>query len=631
MPDRATPPVAPADHLEFIRSHPPFDGLDDESLACVVRSAEITYLPRGERVLTQGGAPSRYAYLIRKGAVRLERDGQVVIVLEEGDLFGFPSLTTGDPPAFDVITDEDTLAYRLAGDACADLLEGPAWNDFLLQGLQQRLRRTAIQQPPGNGSSLAEPVSELVQRPPLWLRDDDTVRTAAGLMRDHGISSVLVAGSEPGIITDRDLRGRVLAAGLGPETTLGAIATRPVLTLPATVPIHEAVTFMLHHQIHHLAITGGKDLGGDRAPGTTSDGGITGIVSNGDLLRHRSQSPLHLGRRLSRLDSVAAAEGYADDVAATVQRLFEQGVEAVRIGRLIAGLSDTLVRGALRLAERELGPPPRPYEWIVFGSEGRMEQALLTDQDNALVWSQGLANAGGDRAAAEYFQELARRVVATLLRAGFPRCKGGYMATRWAFPMAEWRVRFHRWIALDEPTALVDAANIFDFRGLRGMLSLDPLSELLAEAGRNQIFLAHLAAASIQFRPPLGLFGRLKGHDGRVDLKRDGIIPIVGLARVHALAAGSHARSTPARLHDAADAGAMAHEDAETLAESFAFLLRLRLRAQLHARREGMPPTNEIALDDLSTLERRHLKEAFLAVRDAQDALSRRYQTERLG
>ena len=616
MAERTTPPAAPADHLEFIRSHPPFDGLDEEALACVVRSAELTYLPRGERVLTQGGDPSRFMYLIRKGAVRLERDGQVAIVLEEGDLFGFPSLTTGEPPAFDVITAEDTLAYRLSRGACADLLEGSAWTDFLLQGLKQRLRRTATQQAQAPGGTMAEPVGELVQGPPVWVSATDTVRTAAGVMSDRGISSVLVEGDEPGIVTDRDLRGRVLAAGLGPDTPLERIATRPVLTLPATAPIHEAVTFMLRNQIHHLPVT--------------EEGEIRGVVSNGDLLRHRSQSPLHLARRLGRLESAAATEGYSDDVADTVQRLFEQGVDAVRIGRLIAGLNDTLVRGALRLAESELGPPPRPYEWIVFGSEGRMEQALLTDQDNALIWSSA-PGPGGDDDPARYFHELARRVVGTLLRAGFPRCKGGYMATQWAYSMDEWRARFQRWIGLHEPTALLDAANFFDFRGVRGILPLDPLAELLLEAGRNQIFLAHLAATSLKFRPPLGVFGRLKGRDGGVDLKREGIIPVVGLARIHALAAGSHARSTPVRLRAAADAGVLAQEDADTLSEAFAFLLRLRLRAQLRDREEGRPPTNHVALESLSTLERRHLKEAFLAVRDAQDAVARRYQTERLG
>lgn len=612
MPDRSTP-VAPADHLEFIRSHPPFDGLDDEVLRCVVDSAELLYLPRGEHVLMQGGAPSEYMYLIRKGAVRLERDGQVVIVLEEGDLFGFPSLTSGEPPAFDVITDEDTLAYRFTDAPCADLLQGSGWTEFLVQGLQERLRRTAGREGSPE-SGLSEPVGSLVEQDPVWLDGTDTVRSAARLMRDEGISSVLVRGDPPGIITDRDLRNRVLANGLGPAASLDELASRPLRTLPTSAPIHEAIAFMLRNQIHHLPVT--------------ADNEIAGVITNGDLLRYRSQSPLHLGRRLSKLDSPGAAEGYGEDVAATVERLFEQGVEAVRIGRLIAGLNDTLVRGALRLAESELGPPPREYEWIVFGSEGRMEQTLLTDQDNALIWEDGES---GEEEATGYFQELARRVVGTLLRAGFPRCAGGYMATRWAYSMEEWRARFQSWIRLDQPRALVDAANFFDFRGVRGVLSLDPLSEILEVAGRQQIFLAHLAAESIRFRPPLGLFGRLKDHDGTVDLKKDGIMPVVGLARVHALASGSHARSTPVRLAAAAEAGTVSHHDAETVAEAFALFLRLRLRAQLQARRHGHAPSNRIALDDLSTLERRHLKEAFLVVRDAQDALAQRYQTDRLG
>ena len=609
-------PAAPADHVRFIRSHPPFDGLDDDALACLVEAAELGYLPRGERVLAQGGEPARFMYLVRKGAVRLERDGQPVIVLEEGDLFGFPSLASGDPPAFDVVTGEDTLAYRISPDSCAGLLDAPAWRDFIVHGLQERLRRTT-RQPGPVGSGLTEPVGSLLRRPAAWLPASDTVRGAARLMRDRGISSILVEGDPAGIVTDRDLRNRVLADGLGPDTTLDDLASRPLLTLPADAPVHEAVAFMLRHQVHHLPVT--------------DDDGIAGVITNGDLLRHRSQSPLHLARRLGHLDSPAAAEGYGEEVAATVERLFDQGVGALRIARVIAGLNDTLVRGALRLAESELGPPPRPYEWIVFGSEGRLEQTLLTDQDNALVW----ADAGGDgvrgRDIASYFEQLARRVVGILLRAGFPRCAGGYMATRWAMPVSQWRERFRAWIELEEHTALLDAANFFDFRGVRGSLSMDPLHDLLARAGRNQIFLAHLAAASTRFRPPLGLFGRLKDHDGMVDLKREGLLPIVGLARVHALGAGSRARSTPARLAEAADAGALAHHDADTVSEAFGFLMRLRLRTQLEDRRSGGAPTNEVALDDLSTLERRHLKEAFLVVRDAQDALAQRYQTGRLG
>ena len=230
-----------------------------------------------------------------------------------------------------------------------------------------------------------------------------------------------------------------------------------------------------------------------------------------------------------------------------------------------------------------------------------------------------------------YFERLASHVVGTLLRAGFPRCKGGYMATQWAMSLDEWRREFRSWIELEEPTALVDAANFFDFRGVRGEFSLEPLHQILGEAGRNQIFLAHLAAASMRFKPPLGLFGRLKDHDGEIELKRDGIIPIIGIARVHGLAAGSRARESRQRLLDAAAAGVIAHDDAETLSEALGFLLRLRLRSQLKARKEGEAPSNQIHIDALSTLERRHLKEAFLLVRDAQDAMAQRYRTERIG
>ena len=240
--------IAPADHRAFIASHPPFDALDERTLTTVVADAELVYLPRGERVLTQGGEPARQMYLVRKGAVRLERDGQIVIVLEEGDLFGFPSLTSGDPPAFDVVTAEDTLAYRLSAAPGSALVRSEAWSDFLVQGFQERLRRTAGRDTDSAGS-LAEPVRGLVQGAAVWLAGSDSIRSAARVMRDRGISSVLIEGDPAGIVTDRDLRNRVLANGLGPDASLDDVATRPVRTLPDDAPIHEAIAFMLQHQV----------------------------------------------------------------------------------------------------------------------------------------------------------------------------------------------------------------------------------------------------------------------------------------------------------------------------------------------------------------------------------------------
>ena len=303
----------------------------------------------------------------------------------------------------------------------------------------------------------------------------------------------------------------------------------------------------------------------------------------------------------------------------------------------------------LRLAEAELGPPPRAYAWIVFGSEGRREQALLTDQDNALVYADGEnaedgdsedggrggGGGGGDERsddeAERYFAALAERVVGGLVALGIPPCAGGFMATRWHHPLSWWRRTFAGWLEAPEPEALLEAANFFDFRRIGGELSLAPLMEIVQRAPQHRSFLAHLAKNALEFRPPLGLFHHIRRRDGGVDLKKGGIMPIVSLARLWALEAGLRQRGSVNRLRIAADAGSLSRPDAEDLVEAFRFLLRLRLDHQLAARRSGRQADNSIDVEELAPLERRHLKDTFLSIREMQTAVGQRYNINQLG
>lgn len=254
-----------------------------------------------------------------------------------------------------------------------------------------------------------------------------------------------------------------------------------------------------------------------------------------------------------------------------------------------------------------------------------MEQTLLTDQDNALIYQDDLPEAR------PYFAHLADFVVQGLLQAGFPPCPGGYMATRWHKPLTEWERLFDRWIQQPSPQELLEAQIFFDFRPVRGNLSLQSLEQLVTHSGQRRIFLAQMARSALQFRPPLGFFRRIREEEGGVDLKKGGIAPIVSLARVYALEAQSPARGTLERLEAAARAGKLSAEGAENLAEAFNFLTRLRLREQLGALRRREAPGNKVPLEALSALERRHLKEAFVLLRELQEALGQRFQTDLLG
>jgi CBS domain-containing protein len=460
----------------------------------------------------------------------------------------------------------------------------------------------------GLGQEFSTPVGALVTRPPLFISPQATVAEAARIMREAKTSSALVADDPPGIVTDGDLRNRVLAEELTPGTPVRAVMSRPLRSLPVDTPLYAALLLMLDEDFEHVPVT--------------QEGRIVGMVTDMDLLRQQARSPLLLLGRIRTIDRLEALQGYSREIAATAEALFSDGVEPVRIARVIASLNDALSGKLLRLAEAQLGPPPCPYAWLALGSEGRMEQVLLSDQDNALVYRDDTP------ASHTYFQALAEHVVSGLLQAGFPPCPGGYMATNWHRPLAAWQDIFWRWVQTPEPQALLEAEVFLDFRHVHGELSAAPLNRILLRGAGSRLFLVQLARAATKFGPPLGSFGRIRTDDRHVDLKRGGIAAIVLLGRVYSLAAGSLARPTLDRLEAAAAAGTLSRSGAEALADTFRFLMRIRLREQLRSLADGKDPENRVCVDDLSSLEQRRLRDAFRAVAELQKATSMSFRTE---
>src|SRR5215207_2319559 len=202
----------------------------------------------------------------------------------------------------------------------------------------------------GSGQELTTPIGALVTRAPLVVRADATVVEAARAMRDAGASAALVGGPPLGIVTDRDLRNRVVAEGLGADTPVRAVTSRPLFALPAETPLFEALRRMLERRIHHLPIT--------RA------GEVVAVLGDTDLLRHQARSPLALLEQLEHLQAPGEASGYAGEVTGVARTLFEGGLGVAQIAEAISSLNDELARRLLVLAERELGPAPCPYAWM---------------------------------------------------------------------------------------------------------------------------------------------------------------------------------------------------------------------------------------------------------------------------
>jgi CBS domain-containing protein len=568
-------------------------------------SLEVGFYPAGSWLVRAGGPPLERLYVIRTGSVRLERDGQPVQVLEEGETFGYTSLITRQA-TLDVVVEEDLLAYELPDPEFQRLRAADAgFASHFAVGLAERLRNSLEHSPVVRfQADLSQEIGRLVRRPPVWVAEDATVGEAARLMRTEGISSVLVRGDPPGIVTDRDFTNRVLAHGLGPETPVARVLSRPLRTLPAETPMHVAWTNLLDTGAHHLPVTRG--------------GEVAGVVTANDLLKSSAHGPMAVLRQVERLPSRGSLPGYAEKVAEMDAALLAGGLDATVIGQLVSRLNDALLGRILGWAEADLGPAPAPWALVAFGSEGRREQTLLTDQDNALVY------ADEGEAGRSWYEELGRRVNADLEAAGFPPCAAGHMARRELASLSEWTRRFNA--AIDEPRPHA-AALLFDLRKLGGPLDLAALEAAMARAPRNPLFLRFLARTAMEHQPP-GSLGLRLGSDASVDLKAQGIVPVVYLARCYGLEVGTRARATLDRLEAAAEARLISREALEGVGLAYRFLLGLRLRHQLRALAEGRTPTSTVRLADLSAIERSRLKESFRAIKRWQERAAYHYRTD---
>lgn len=600
--------MAAIDPVAYVRSIQPFRALPKALFDQVAGALEVAFFPSGTCIAQTGGTPLQHLYVIRKGVVRLDRHGRNLQVLEEGELFGYTSLITHEA-TLDVVAEEDVLAYRLPGTVFERLLSDAQFASHFALGLSERLKASLDEAPVSPFQpDLAVRVDQLLRRPAVWVEPDATIGQAAHTMGEERISSVLVRTRPPGIVTDRDLRTRVLGAGLGPDVPVTKVMTQPLRTAPAETPLYDAWSVLLEHGLHHLPVT--------------RDGEIVGVLTATDVLRSTSQGPVAVLRNIERLPSRASLPGYAARLTEMASSLLAGGLDAMVIAGLVARLNDALLRPILRWAEADLGPPPAPYAWIVFGSEGRMEQTLLTDQDNALVWAGG---AGDVRA---WFEAFATRVAADLQAAGFPECPGGYMARRWMGPLDEWTRRFASWIDEPSPEALLHAAIFFDFRRVAGTLGLSPLDAVLAEAPAKPAFLRFLARSALEFHPPPALLLRLEGGSSVVDLKAHGIAPVVFLARCYGLELGGRARSTLERIEAASAAGLLSADVHASVAEAYRFLLGLRLRLQLRALAAWKLPKDAVALAELGAVERSRLKDALRAVRVFRDGGAHHFRTD---
>jgi len=623
------------DIITFVSAYEPFDSLSEEELASLCGEIEVSYFQKESQIL-EHGASIDALYMIRSGSVEIfRRTGELHNRLEPGDVFGQMGILLNGHVRYPARALEDTLIYRISAKKFLEMCDLVGeFGDYFEVNEHSTLQQIVQNQDDKNDMTSVR-VRDIIQSGPAYLGVDATVGECAKKMTEQNVSSIVVfdqisaevdgnehASLPLGIVTDRDLRVRVLAEGLSFDTPLRDVMSGDLVTIAHDAFVYEAKLLMLRHNVHHLPL-----MRHDK---------VTGIVALNDIVQYESQSSLLLVRGIMIQESVEGLVELSAQVATVMVRMQKEGANSHMIGNALSVIGRTFKQRLLQLAEEKLGAPPVPYCFLALGSMAREEQLLVTDQDNAMILSANYSEAEhGD-----YFKQLADFVCDALNACGYTYCDGGIMASnpKWRLTLKQWKEQFSEWIEKPNPEALLNASIFFDLEGVDGKVAwAEQLTRFIVDkAKKNPVFLAAMARNALNRTPPLGFFKDfVLEKDGRqrysLNLKRRGTAPMVDVIRVHALAEGSLSQNSFDRLDDLAQSPLLPAGKTAEISDALEYLSMVRIRQQVAAVEAGEDADNTVEPETLSSKERRGLKEAFQVLSSAQKFLKFRYTAHQKG
>jgi len=623
------------DVIRFLSGVPPFQFLDRGEMERVARDASLEFYPVNTLILKQNGPPSDALRVIKKGAVKvvIEGDEGEEIVTEykgEGDNFGFLSMIGKDRQRTTVKAIEDTLCYILSRERVQRLLESsPAFAEYFLSYLSryvdrtsQEMRRRSQLQSAHDRLLFTTPVGNIAMDL-ITVPGSISIQEAARTMVRHRISSLVILNEHnlpTGIVTDRDLREKVVATGRSVSEPVRNISHLALIRADGKGSCFEALMKMIQYNIHHLLVV--------------EEGEIKGIITNHDLMLLQGTSPVSFAKDILLQDSLEGLIPLMSKVFNVIGLLLKEGSHYAQLAGIISEIYDRLIRRVLELTEKEMGPPPLPYCWVVLGSEGRREQIFKTDQDNALIYSDP-ATPGEEIDAAGYFSVFSNRVKENLGSLGIPACPQGLMAAnpRWCQPIRTWKAVFTQWIAEPSEGDLANALNFFDARPLFGKSMLfqgirSHITPWIVEEGGA--FLSALGRLAVRTPPPAGFVGNAifeKNGEQRteIDLKRRGILPIVDLVRLFALSIGLPETATLGRIKALRIKDPAFAPMERELLHTFEYLMLTLTHHQYEQIRLGLAPDSLLQPADMSSLEKKTLREAFRLIESLQQLARERF------
>ncbi len=611
-----SPPAAPGDVVEFLRAHPPFDALAPAEVERVAASAEVEFFRAGSTIFSQGAQPVEHLRVVRTGAVEIVLNDRVLDLLGAGELFGHASMLSGLPPGFAARAQEDTLCYRIPEHAARAALARPESVGFVARSLLEMNAPApaalGLRKPVPDPAN--QPVAALIRDPPVLCSPETTIRDAAAKTTAAGATSIVIAlGDSLGILTDHDLRSRVVAAGLPYDAPVSLAMSAPAFTVEPDRLGGDVLLEMLDRGVRH-------------SPVVTASREVIGVVEAIDLLAVETLSSFYLRRSIARADSTEELAHAARGLRPAVIALHEARLAASSVAAIYSVVLDALTRRLIELVLAESEEPPAEFSWLALGSQSRREATPGSDADSAIVWY----GDAPEEVIRPYLHALATKVAAGLSECGIRADRHGATASEVLFvrSIESWRRVARSWI--EHPTqqqVLILVSVLVDSRPVWGIHKGTAVSDTFRSARARPELLHLLARFALSHRPPTGfLRGLVVEHDGehrgRLDIKHGGLLPVVDLARWAGMAAGVTSASTSERLRAAGDAGTLPAADVRTLTDAFELFTELRMEHQVEQLRAGAEPDDHLNPNDLSALARSHLKEAFRAVASVQKHIS---------
>jgi CBS domain-containing protein len=629
---------------DFLKNYQPFNLLEPNVLMQVSASVVVKYYEPGQVLFHQDGEPGAYFFVVREGAILLykEENGEEILVDEcdEGDMFGMRPLLAGQSYAFTGKAEEESLVYAIPISVFAPILkENPKVTWYLAKHLAADAGRNFANLHKGrlfleqdkylDGQfRLVEIQSLETSKKPVTCPPNFSIREAAVVMSEHRVSSIIVVDEEQrpvGIVTDLDLRSKVVTGKFEATEPVSALMSSPVVTVGTAVTVADVQIEMVRRHIHHLCVTE------DGTPKTK----VLGVISEHDLIVIQGNNPAVLVREILRSNTAAELRRIRERSERLLEKYIYQEVSISFISNIMSEVNDTLVRRAIDLsmaAMEEAGQPKSsvPFAWLTLGSGGRKEQLLRTDQDNALVFADVPEEELGQTQA--YFLALAERVTTVLHEVGFDYCPGKMMASNplWCKSLSAWKQQFADWILTPDPMHIRYCTIFIDYRPVYGD---EALADLLTEhifkvVEHNPGFLSHMAKSTVENPPPLSFFRNFVveasgEHKDNFDIKKRAMIPLADAARVLILEAKEgRINNTFQRFERLAELEEQNRELFDSAADAYEILIRYRTLQGLKNKDSG----RFFKPEELSKMERLNLKNTFRPIEELITLLTMRFQ-----